>query len=566
MTITRDQMFEAVKKANAGNFEDSRYIETSDLGSYFSLYDFSSQKSVYQGPLIANFIQDSKRVGYMTSPGHALIVGGTGSGKTQCYYFAQAEAIARSKNKPSVFFMDLKGEYYSTLSKLYQEQGYEIYTLNFKEPFASKRYNPLDSIWKRYREFVECEKLIDESVGTEREYKGVKYPSYSAWKNAVRTVQLRCKDYYQSELRRFSALIVPVESQKDPSWEYGAREMFYQQAVGLLEDSENPKRKMTREKFTIANIVRINGDVGKDCEDLYEWIEDRDSKSSVKGLYNYYLRNARQTRDSFSATFRVKTDSWLGEGIKYITSNHDIEVEKIVENLDKKRVAFFCILDETRPDGYNVCMSLINDIITQIKIRTDHVAPLKDDFYFLVDEFANMPALPEMERRISTLRSYKVWLHMGIQSLAQLDNVYGSKVMNIIQDNCDIQVLFGTNNYNTMAHYSKALGERDVQTTSCNLDSNGRLSLSVHTSQAPLFLVSDLAKMRLGEAVVKLFRNPAVKTKMDPHFTCLDLYHGSSKPEEIPVDYDAILKGVYNIKDVKSDRPIRKYPTFDFDF
>ncbi|MBQ8726153.1 MAG: type IV secretory system conjugative DNA transfer family protein [Clostridia bacterium] len=560
-----DKVYKNCTVANEGLLENSKLIGVEEMPTEFLPFDFRQGKSEYSGPVVANFVDGDQRKGFMHSPCHTLVVGGTGSGKTQCYYMAQAEAIARSKNKPSVFFMDLKGEYYKTISELYEKMGYEVFVLNLKKPFSSVRYNPLDPVWKAYQRYAETKRALLSATGKEREYMGKTYSSYASWRNGVWAYGLQQLEECENNLRRLSQMFVPVEGKKEPSWEYGAREMFYQQAMGLLEDSEYPERNMTREKFTIANIVRIAHQVQDDCSAIYKWIENRKKDSEVRGLVSYYTKNAKQTREGYISTFTTKLDRWKNLSTDWITSKSEIDVEDIMDRIDKDHIAIFCIIDETRPEGYDICMAFINHLITAAKIRTDHKGPFTRDFHILADEFANMPQLPQIENRISTLRSYKVWLHMGVQSYAQLDKVYGEQVRNIIRDNCDFQISFGTNNSATVKEFTESLGHTSKPTTSYTIANDGRVNMSVGPTQTLLVHCSDLAQLRLGEAYAKVFRKPSIFTKLDPHFACPDLFHGNKQESEDVANLDEINRIRYDISLAGTDSA-RGKQKFTFDF
>lgn len=559
-----DKVYQSCQVANANNYEDNKLIGIGEMAEQFQSFDFKTEKTEYLGPIVANYVENGERKGYTHPRCHSLVIGGTGSGKTQCYYMAQAEAIARSKNKPSVFFMDLKGEYYKTFYDLYEKMGYEIYVLNLKNPFSSARYNPLDPAWKAYQGYVESKNLIKASTGKEREYKGMTFRYYSQWRNAVYADGLQQLEECENTLRRLATMFIPVESQKDPSWEHGAREMFYQQAKGLLEDSEYPERKMTREKFNICNIVRIAHRVQDDCEIIHNWIENREKTSEVQGLFSYYTKYAKQTRESYISSFTSKLDRWKNLSTEWITSRAEIDVEDIVDRADKDHIAIFCIIDETRPEGYDLCMAFIDHLINSAKIRSDRKGLFERDFHILADEFANMPKLPQIENRISTLRSYRVWLHMGVQSYAQLDQVYGESIRKIIRDNCDFQITFGTNNYATIREFTESLGQTSKPTTSYSIQTDGRVSMSVASQQLPLVLCSDLIKLQLGEAYAKVFRKPSLFTRLDPHFVCNDLFHGNKKEPIAVANIDEINKARYDIGIVGGEFLRKKKFTFDF--
>lgn len=549
--------------ANADYFEDSKLLGVSELDGEYNGFSLTEGNFVIAGPVIANFREDGKRKNYSASGCHSLIIGGTGSGKSQCYYRAQIEAYPRSKNQPSVFIMDLKGEYYSNYASLYRSAGYEVYVLNLKKPFESCRYNPLAHAWKCYQNSVEAKILLQNANGNETSLPGKEFATFEEWEYAVQTYKIEQMEECQNYLNRFSRLVVPVESAKEPSWEQGARQMFYNQALGLLEDSEYPERLMTGDKFTIANIIRIATCTEDDCEYIHKWIDARDKKSDVRRLKNFYPPHAKTTREGYISTFATKVDRWNNLSTDWVTSNTDIDVERIAEKVNEQKVVIFCITDETRPESYDICMAFIDHLISALKIRNDKIGSITRDFHILADEFCNMPQLPQISNRITTLRSYRIWLHMGIQSFDQLDERYGEKCRNIIIDNCDVQFFFGTNNTKTVKEFAGSLGEKAAPITSYSIGNDGKLALSISAANRPLVRHSDLASLKLGEAYVKVFRHSPIFTKMEPHFMCEDLYHDNAEPEKVVANLKRLERSRYDIRDLIIERP-KKH--FDFDF
>ncbi len=544
-----DQIKSNCLEANRDYFENSVLVDVNGMGKYFSPFSLADDKFEVTGPVIANYVENGARKNYcLPHPCHTIIIGGTGSGKTECYFSAQAEAFAKSVNKPSVFFMDLKGDYYRNFSGLYKAMGYKVFVLNLKQPFMSCRYNPLTPVWLCYRRSVSAKALLKNPTGNERTFLDKTYESFAQWKDAVNCYAMEEMEECQNYLRRITNMIIPLESEKDPTWEMGAREMFYNQAIGLLEDSAYPERRMSREKFTIANIIRIANCTEDDCDYIYDWIRARDKKSVVRGLMNYYTEHAKVTRDGYISTFTSRVDKWKGYAIEWLTSDSDIDVEKIVARLNYDKVAIFCITDETRPETYDLCMALMDHLISAIKIYNDKVEPMRRDFHILADEFANMPPLSNMQNRITTLRSYRVWLHMGIQSYDQLDDKYNANVRNIILDNCDCQVFFGTNNSKTSSEFASSLGERIAPVSGHVIGNDGKLSINISAADRPLIRRSDLAALQLGEAYVKVFRNPTAFTLLQPHFKCADLYHGDAEPEREEANLAKLEASVYDIR------------------
>ena len=82
------------------------------------------------------------------------------------------------------------------------------------------------------------------------------------------------------------------------------------------------------------------------------------------------------------------------------------------------------------------------------------------DLVFLLDEFANTPPLEDIETIVSVARSRGMYFQFFLQSFAQLDNLYGKEVSQIIQDNCGLAYL-KTNTQETAESISKnrSMGE-----------------------------------------------------------------------------------------------------------
>ena len=85
-----------------------------------------------------------------TSP-HWVLIGSSGSGKSTCIVLPECIMFAKAKNKRSIIVTDPKGEIFSKTSKLFKDNGYNIYTIDFRNPNLSNRINimqPIINEWK----------------------------------------------------------------------------------------------------------------------------------------------------------------------------------------------------------------------------------------------------------------------------------------------------------------------------------------------------------------------------------------------------------------------------------
>ena len=78
----------------------------------------------------------------------------------------------------------------------------------------------------------------------------------------------------------------------------------------------------------------------------------------------------------------------------------------------------------------------------------------------LMDEFARFGKMPLITDAVSTLRSRNVNICIVIQSLAQLDKIYGKDDRKIILDNCQFQAILRANDAEMQQYFSSLIGTR----------------------------------------------------------------------------------------------------------
>lgn len=84
---------------------------------------------------------------------HFLLIGSTGSGKSVTVVINECLMFATSKEKHSVVVTDPKGEIFKTTSKVFDDNGYDVITIDFRNPTKSKRINimqPIIDEWKKH--------------------------------------------------------------------------------------------------------------------------------------------------------------------------------------------------------------------------------------------------------------------------------------------------------------------------------------------------------------------------------------------------------------------------------
>ena len=98
-----------------------------------------------------------------TKSPHYLLVGSTGSGKSATVSLNMAIHFATAKEKHSVVFTDPKAELFNATGKIFKDNGYEVVTIDFRNPMQSTKINVMQPIideWKEHCHFNKCMMLF----------------------------------------------------------------------------------------------------------------------------------------------------------------------------------------------------------------------------------------------------------------------------------------------------------------------------------------------------------------------------------------------------------------------
>ena len=104
-----------------------------------------------------------ENVYFDTKSPHYLLVGSTGSGKSATVSLNMAIHFATAKEKHSVVFTDPKAELFNATGKIFKDNGYDVVTIDFRNPMQSTKINVMQPIideWKEHCHFNKCMMLF----------------------------------------------------------------------------------------------------------------------------------------------------------------------------------------------------------------------------------------------------------------------------------------------------------------------------------------------------------------------------------------------------------------------
>ena len=153
----------------------------------------------------------------------------------------------------------------------------------------------------------------------------------------------------------------------------------------------------------------------------------------------------------------VKLRIFQIEAFKQITSHSDIDLELP----GQKPCAYFCITSE-QSSAFDFMSSLFVSFLFIKLVGVAQRSPggiLPVPVHLLADELANIGAIPDLNRKISSVRKYGISMSVIFQNLAQMKNRYPDDVWLEIIGNCDTQLFLGCTDSLTAKFISERSGE-----------------------------------------------------------------------------------------------------------
>ncbi len=391
---------------------------------------------------------------------HNLVIGSTGSGKTECLVKPMVNLLA--KKGESMIITDPKGEIYEYSADYLKKQGYKIIVLNFRDPQRGNAWNPLTLPYRYYKDgnIDKSTELLDD-VGL----------------NIIRD----------------------PNNKSEPFWENSAADYFSGLALGLFMDA--------KEEEINLNSINFMSSIGEERFATSTYIKEyfllKGEASSPYIFASNTINAPKDTQGGITSTFRQKIRIFASrEKLSEMLSHSDFNMRDI----GKEKTAVFMIIHDEKTTYHSLLTIFIKQCYeTLIDVAKETGGKLPFRTNFILDEFANMPPLKDVDSMVSAARSRDIRFTFIIQNFAQLNDVYGKEVAEVIKGNCGNWVYLISTEMAALEEISKMCG--DVKSKEKD-----------KTASTPLVTVTDLQKLKLFEAIIMRLRKYPFKTKLEPDF------------------------------------------------
>lgn len=317
-----------------------------------------------------------------SSEAHTMVIGTTGSGKSQAISLPQIKLAALAGE--SLIINDINGELYKQTSKILENENYDIKVINLNYPNNDHNYNPLYLPYLFYKEENKDKSLeLIERLGYYL-FSNPKDTGDSFWTNST-------IDY-------FTGLVLYL-------FENGKEEEINLKSIYNIsnsgEDTINGKRK-------IENI--LNG---------------LDKSSPTYIMLSGTVNAPQETRGGIISTFNQKIIPYITkENFSNMISQNDIDFKTIQTN----KTAIFIISKNNQ-----LVSNIIPLFIDQTIEAVDVYGNKKTRLNIILDEFSNLLPIKNFSFLINYCRSLSIRITVILNSYIELVNNYGKEQSEIIK-------------------------------------------------------------------------------------------------------------------------------------
>ena len=260
---------------------------------------------------------------YIKDDLHSLTVGATRSGKTRNLVLETIINIGLSKEPQNMIISDPKGELYQFTAKTLERLGYKVYTLDFKTPLKSSRYNFLDP--------------VIEAVNNKDIPKAVNY----------------CADIVES--------LVGEVGNREAIWVNGEKSVI---KAGIM--SVVIGNKGHREYQNLPNVYNFISEMCAEQTDktmlIDTYLDTLSNNHPAVASFAAAKIAPSRTRASFFTSALATLNIFIDSYVASMISSSDIDINMF----NKEKSVLYMILPDEKTTFYGLCSLFVNQVYTKL--------------------------------------------------------------------------------------------------------------------------------------------------------------------------------------------------------
>ncbi|PWG60604.1 VirD4-like conjugal transfer protein, CD1115 family [Bifidobacterium catulorum] len=338
-----------------------------------------------------------------------VVIGASGTGKTRGYVLPNLLQC-----EGSMIVADTKGGLYHRVGPLLESQGYEVQLLDFTDmEFSPYGYNPMSFIRR------------DEMSGGP---------------NGMDVMAL-------------TAALAPDELGGDVFWDRAARMQLSALVGYVMEAMPEDERDLHAVTHLLVNHTL------RELNAMFEALLDDNPRSFalLKWRMSTLCFGADRMQSSIMGIMAEKLDCYSYTGpYALFTNPRQVDFARMGE----RRTALFLNISDTDRSQDRLVNALYMQAL-QTLCRTADAAPggrLAVPVRIILDDFAANATIPDFDKVISVIRSREIAVSIILQSVSQLEAMYGPARARTILNNCDHCLYLGGQDVATSRYVATKAG------------------------------------------------------------------------------------------------------------
>ncbi len=381
----------------------SRWATVEELKSKLTQISYDSEIKKSGIPMM----YDENNLYIKDDEAHTMVIGSTGSGKTQLILLPQLRLAIKAQE--SFIVHDVKGEIYDILSGELKKQKYNTIVINLDNPTLGNNYNPLSLPYELYKN-GQKDKAIEllENVG----------------------YYFCCKETFNASF--------------DPFWNNSATSLFIGLSLYLFDNAKE-------EEVNISSLLNLVSEFDKLSEEVKKY--DKTSPTYIN-LSNIILA-PNETKGGILSLFIQNMRLFLSrEKLLKMLSSSNFDMI----NIQKDKTALF-IISNNKSTSRRLIPLIIEECYYAATYTNDKTRRLN----VLIDDFENLIPIKDFDNMLTLARSFNIKFSIFIRSILELRNTYGAEGTEILKMVFGNIVYLLANDTETLEDISKLCGNQQTE-------------------------------------------------------------------------------------------------------
>ena len=330
------------------------------------------------------------------------------------------------------------------------------------------------------------------------------------------------RDPYQrvGDLHALAGAIYPTNpNDKDGGfWSDNAKNLFLALALMIMDTPASP--------LTLGEILRQASGKGKPLRDyLTDQIStransDKPFSGACLDALNRFLSAPENTMANILISFNAPLTAFANPRIDAATAESDFDIARVRQD----KMTIYIGIQPNRLADAALLMNVFFSQLIHVNTRDLPVDAGSHQCLLILDEFSALGRINIIATANAFIAGYGLRLLTVIQSIAQLESVYGPKDARTLMTNHALQILFTPREQADANAYSEMLGYYTVKSTSTGrsinrgFGSGGSNSENVSDQRRALMLPQELKAMPDDDQVIVMESTPPIRCRKAKYF------------------------------------------------